>query len=139
MITEYLHSFILHMNVVIRRVSANNTLSLSQYFALSNIPTSGISMTELSIIVGIDKSTLTRNINILLQSGLVEKRKSDFDKRGYTVFLSSKGDDLINKLHDEIEIIINQFIKTVSSDSKQDFINILETINWKASCYINEL
>tara|TARA_Y100001978_G_scaffold180329_1_gene175776 strand:- start:2094 stop:2477 length:384 start_codon:yes stop_codon:yes gene_type:complete len=127
------------MNVVIRRVSANNTLSLSQYFALSNIPTSGISMTELSIIVGIDKSTLTRNINILLQSGLVEKRKSDFDKRGYTVFLSSKGDDLINKLHDEIEIIINQFIETVSSDSKQDFINILETINWKASCYINEL
>ena len=139
MITEYLHSFILHMNVVIRRVSSNNNLSLSQYFALSNIPTSGISMTELSKIVGIDKSTLTRNINILLQSGLVEKRKSDFDKRGYTVFLSSNGDDLINKLHDEIEIIINQFIETVSSDSKQDFINMLETINWKASCFINEL
>ncbi len=139
MITEYLHSFILHMNVVIRRVSANNNLSLSQYFALSNIPTSGISMTELSKIIGIDKSTLTRNINILLQSGLVEKRKSVFDKRGYTVFLSSNGDDLINKLHDEIEIIINQFIETVSSDSKQDFINILETINWKASCFINEL
>ena len=76
---------------------------------------------------------------ILLQSDLVEKRKSDFDKRGYTVFLSSNGDDLINKLHDEIEIIINQFIETVSSDSKQDFINMLETINWKASCYINEL
>tara|TARA_Y100001954_G_scaffold123441_1_gene132512 strand:+ start:881 stop:1264 length:384 start_codon:yes stop_codon:yes gene_type:complete len=127
------------MNVVIRRVSANNNLSLSQYFSLSNIPTSGISMTELSKIVGIDKSTLTRNINILLQSGLVEKRKSDFDKRGYTIFLSSNGDDLINKLHDEIEIITNQFIETVSSDSKQDFINILETINWKASCYINEL
>ena len=139
MVTEYLHSFILHMNVVIRRVSANNNLSLSQYFSLSNIPTSGISMTELSKIVGIDKSTLTRNINILLQSDLVEKRKSDFDKRGYTVFLSSNGDDLINKLHDEIEIIINQFIETVSSDSKQDFINMLETINWKASCYINEL
>ncbi len=139
MITEYLHSFILHMNVVVRRVSANNNLSLSQYFALSNIPTSGISMTELSKIIGIDKSTLTRNINILLQSGLVEKRKSVFDKRGYTVFLSSNGDDLINKLHDEIEIIINQFIETVSSDSKQDFINMLETINWKASCFINEL
>ena len=139
MITEYLHSFILHMNVVIRRVSANNNLSLSQYFALSNIPTSGISMTELSKIIGIDKSTLTRNINILLQGGLVEKRKSEFDKRGYTVFLSSNGDNLINKLHDEIEIIINQFIETVSSDSKQDFINMLETINWKASCFINEL
>ena len=139
MITEYLHSFILHMNVVIRRVSSHNNLSSSQYFALSNIPTSGISMTELSKIVGIDKSTLTRNINILLQNGLVEKRKSDFDKRGYTVFLSSNGDDLISKLHDEIEIIINQFIETVSSDSKQDFINMLETINWKASCFINEL
>ena len=40
---------------------------------------------------------------------------------------------------DEIEIIINQFIETVSPDSKQDFINMLETINWKASCFINEL
>ena len=49
------------------------------------------------------------------------------------------GDNLINKLHDEIESIINQFIETISSDSKQDFINMLETINWKASCYINEL
>ena len=55
------------------------------------------------------------------------------------MFLSLNGDDLINKLHDEIEIIINQFIETVSSDSKQDFINMLETINWKASCFINEL
>ena len=139
MITEYLHSFILHMNVVIRRVSANNNLSLSQYFALSKIPTSGISMTELSKIVGIDKSTLTRNINILLQSDLVEKRKSDFDKRGYTGFLSSLGEDLSGKLHDEIEIIFYLFIEAGAADSKQDFINMLETINWKASCYINEL
>ena len=65
--------------------------------------------------------------------------QSEFPQFKLDYFQSNIEGELINKLHDEIEIIINQFIESVSSDSKQDFINMLETINWKASCYINEL
>ena len=73
MITEYLHTFVVHMNVIVRRVASDNNLSLSQYFALTNISTSGISMSDLSTMLGVDNSTLTRNINILIKRDLVVK------------------------------------------------------------------
>ena len=139
MITEYLHTFVVHMNVIVRRVASDNNLSLSQYFALTNISTSGISMSDLSTMLGVDNSTLTRNINILIKRDLVVKEKSKEDKRGYTITLSQSGSALINSLENQIEMILEGFVDSVDPGVKQNLINILETINWKASCFINEL
>jgi len=139
MITEYLHTFVIHMNVIVRRVASQNNLSLSQYFALTNISTSGISMSELSTMLGVDNSTLTRNMNILIKRDLVVKEKSKEDKRGYTITLSQTGSALINNLENQIETILEGFIDSVDPGVKQKFIDIIETVNWKASCFINEL
>ena len=139
MIAEYLHTFVIHMNVIVRRVASQNNLSLSQYFALTNISTSGISMTDLSTMLGVDNSTLTRNINILIKRDLVVKEKSNEDKRGYTITLSPAGNTLMNSLENQIETILEGFIDSVDPGVKQKFIDIIETVNWKASCFINEL
>ena len=139
MITEYLHTFVIHMNVIVRRVASQNNLSLSQYFALTNISTSGISMSDLSTMLGVDNSTLTRNINILIKRDLVVKEKSNEDKRGYTITLSPAGNTLMNSLENQIETILEGFIDSVDPGVKQKFIDIIETVNWKASCFINEL
>tara|TARA_B100000953_G_scaffold252855_1_gene215891 strand:- start:88 stop:471 length:384 start_codon:yes stop_codon:yes gene_type:complete len=127
------------MNVIVRRVASQNNLSLSQYFALTNISTSGISMSELSTMLGVDNSTLTRNMNILIKRDLVVKEKSKEDKRGYTITLSQTGSALINNLENQIETILEGFIDSVDPGVKQNFIDIIETVNWKASCFINEL
>ena len=139
MITEYLHSFISHMNVVVRQIASQNNLSLSQYFTLTNISSSGISMSELSGILGVDNSTLTRNINVLINRELVIKKKSDHDARGYTITLSSKGEAVMSKLERQMENTLETFIHGVDPEAKQIFIDVLERLNWKASCYINEL
>lgn len=139
MITEYLHTFVIHMNVIVRRVASQNNLSLSQYFALTNISTSGISMSDLSTMLGVDNSTLTRNINILIKRNLVVKEKSKEDQRGYTITLSQSGSVLMNSLENQIETILEGFIDSVDPGVKQNFIDIIETVNWKASCFINEL
>ena len=139
MITEYLHTFVVHMNVIVRRVASQNNLSLSQYFALTNISSSGISMSDLSSLLGVDNSTLTRNINILIKRDLVEKNQSNEDKRGYTITLSTKGSSIVQSLESEIESILDDFIDSVDPGIKQNFIDIIETVNWKASCFINEL
>ena len=139
MITEYLHSFVSHMNVVVRHIANQNNLSLSQYFALTNISSSGISMSELSGILGVDNSTLTRNIGVLINRKLVIKKKSDYDARGYTVTLSPTGETVMSKLERQMENTLETFIDGVDPESKQIFINVLERLNWKASCYINEL
>ena len=139
MIAEYLHSFVLHMNVIVRRVASDNNLSLSQYFALTNISSSGISMSELSTILGLDNSTLTRNINILIDRDLVLKEKSNVDRRGYIITLSNLGSIVVSVLETQIETILDELIDSVDSESKQDFIDMIEAVNWNASCYINEL
>ncbi len=139
MITEYLHTFVVHMNVIVRRVASQNNLSLSQYFALTNISSSGISMSDLSSLLGVDNSTLTRNINILIKRDLVEKNQSNEDKRGYTITLSTKGSSIVQSLESQIESILDDFIDSVDPGIKQHFIDIIETVNWKASCFINEL
>ena len=139
MITEYLHTFVIHMNVIVRRVASQNNLSLSQYFALTNISSSGISMSDLSSLLGVDNSTLTRNINILMKRDLVKKNQSNEDKRGYTITLSTKGSSIVQSLESQIELILDDFIDSVDPRIKQNFIDIIETVNWKASCFINEL
>ena len=139
MITEYLHSFISHMNVIVRQIASQNKLSLSQYFTLTNISASGVSMSELSTMLGVDNSTLTRNINVLINRDMVEKSKSDHDRRGYTISLSTAGERVMDKLEKQMESTLHEFIADVDPASKQVLIDVIEGLNWKASCYINEL
>ena len=139
MITEYLHSFISHMNVIVRQIASQNKLSLSQYFTLTNISASGVSMSELSTMLGVDNSTLTRNINVLINRDLVTKSKSDQDRRGYTISLSTAGERVMDKLEKQMESTLHEFITDIDPASKQILIDVIESLNWKASCYINEL
>ena len=139
MITEYLHSFISHMNVIVRQIASQNKLSLSQYFTLTNISASGVSMSELSTTLGVDNSTLTRNINVLINRDLVTKNKSIHDRRGYTISLSTTGERVMDKLEKQMESTLHEFITDINPASKQILINVIENLNWKASCYINEL
>ena len=139
MLAEYLNSFLSHMNVLVRQVASKNNLSPSQYYTLNSISSNGISMSDLSSTIGIDNSTLTRNINILLHRSLVKKHRSNDDRREFIVILSSKGEKIVNKLDNQMESLINTLIPDINPESRQEFINIIEQLNWKISGYIHEL
>tara|TARA_Y100000994_G_scaffold40800_1_gene31710 strand:+ start:15542 stop:15925 length:384 start_codon:yes stop_codon:yes gene_type:complete len=127
------------MNVLARQVASKNNLSLSQYYTLTNISSSGISMSKLSSILGIDNSTLTRNVNILIKHSFLNKQKSSQDKREQVVLLSSKGIEISEKLDIDMEELLNKFILGINEDYRQSFLDILEQLNWKMNCYINDL
>ena len=139
MVSEHLNSFLCYMNVLARRISSKNHLSLSQYYTLTNISSNGISMSELSLMVGVDNSTLTRNINILINRSLVKKEQSTEDKREHHVLLSSKGGKIVEKLDIDMEKLLNQFTSNIDEDQHQLFLNTIEQLNWKMNCYINDL
>ena len=139
MISEHLNSFLCNMNVLARQVASKNNLSLSQYYTLTNISSSGISMSKLSSILGIDNSTLTRNVNILIKHSFLNKQKSSQDKREQVVLLSSKGLKISEKLDIDMEELLNKFILDINEDYRQSFLDILEQLNWKMNCYINDL
>ena len=127
------------MNVIVRQIASQNKLSLSQYFTLTNISASGVSMSELSLILGIDNSTLTRNINILIHRSLLQKKQSSEDKREQIVLLSSKGVRIVEKLDVDMDKLLTQFISDIDEDQRQLFIDTLERLNWQMNCYINDL
>jgi len=139
MLTEYIVSFISNLNVIVRRVAGDNNLSLSQYFTLLNISSSGILMGELSKLIGVDKSTLTRNIKILLNRNLVLKNQSSTDKREYIIILTQNGEELISSLEKDMDQKLANILKDIDSTSKQRLSDMIESINWKMNCHINEL
>ena len=96
-------------------------------------------MSELSTMLGVDNSTLTRNINVLINRDLVKKSKSVHDRRGYNISLSTAGERVMDKLEKQMESILHEFIIDIDPTSKQTLIDAIESLNWKASCYINEL
>ena len=139
MLSEYLISFTSNLNVIVRKVAGDNNLSLSQYFTLLNISSSGVLMGELSKLVGIEKSTLTRNIQILLNRNLVAKNQSEADKREYIIMLTSDGEKLIDILDRDMDNELNNILDNLDLNSKQKLSDIIESLNWKMNCYINEL
>ena len=139
MLAEYLNTFLSRMNAIARGVSSDNNLSLSQYYTLSSIASDGISMSELSSLLGVDNSTLTRNINVLMKRSLVKKKRSEDDRREFLVMLSESGIAMINTLENQMESNLNIFINDIPSDSREKFIEIIEQLNWKLNSYLHEL
>lgn len=139
MLSEYLISFTSNLNVIVRKVAGDNNLSLSQYFTLLNISSSGVLMGELSKLIGVEKSTLTRNIQILLNRNLVAKNQSEADKREYIIMLTPDGEKLIDILDRDMDNELNHILDNLDLNSKQKLSDIIESINWKMNCYINEL
>ena len=139
MLSEYLISFTSNLNVIVRKVAGDNKLSLSQYFTLLNISSSGVLMGELSKLVGVEKSTLTRNIQILLNRNLVAKNQSEADKREYIIMLTPDGEKLIDILDRDMDSELDHILDNLDLNSKQKLSDIIESLKWKMNCYINQL
>ena len=103
---------------------------MAQVQLLLAVPFSSISMTELSQILGIDNSTLTRNLNKLEFQGFVHRNKDDYDKRVYKIILSNKG--LSTK--EIIEIQLGEYsyklLSELSFEDRQIVFESLEKLSW---------
>ena len=72
---EFLTDLSIHYNALIRNAASDISLTVSQALHLISIPYEGISMSVLSNKLGLDTSTLTRNIQKLEKLGLVKKTR----------------------------------------------------------------
>ena len=139
MLSENINLLTCSMNAIIRKIAAKNNLSISQYFTLHSISTNGISMTELSKLLGIDNSTLTRNINILTRMLLVSKLTSEEDKRSYNIFLTESGYSTLNIIEKEMNIFIQLILDNLKDDENEFLNEVISKLNWKINSYINDL
>ena len=100
---ELLKQFLIDLQSLFRIQLKHLNLTLPQIMLISSIPIDGIDMTSLSRKLGIDNSTLTRLIDILLKKSIAEKNNNPIDKRSIIVSLTRKGELLQLKIEEEIE------------------------------------
>ncbi len=133
-LTELLTDLSIHFNGIVRRSASQLNLTTSQAYLLLSIPTDGIPMSELASKLGLDNSTLTRNIQKLEAADLVMRQGDSYDKRIFKAFITSTGEDTIA----ELEGLLNETSLVIADkldlDVQNALVEVLEKLVWSLDC-----
>ena len=133
-LSEHFTSLNIKLTSIFRFIARNYDLSYSQYCILMKIGVDGASMSELAKNLGLDKSTLTRNINILINRGLVYKTQSQSDLRMYIVQLTSDGDLIKQNLYQDLDKFTSDLLSSLDYDIQNE-ISLLDKLIHKLESY----
>ena len=130
---ELLKQFLIDLQCLFRTQLKHLNLTLPQIMLISSIPIDGIDMTSLSKKLGIENSTLTRIIRILLENGIVKKTSNPIDKRSIIVSLSRKGESLQLKIEKEMDLFISALYKNIPMENREELNESLSAFHWSVS------
>jgi len=115
---------------LMRKISSQHQISVSQLLCIVSIPYKGIQQIELAKNLSLDVSTLSRNLDKLIIKELIIKKKAQLDQRAYRVSLSNKG----KQLYEDIMLNINSLYQSVYLELDdmeiEQFKEILIKLNW---------
>ena len=117
---ELLKQFLIDLQSLFRTQFKKLDLTLSQIILISSIPIDGIDMTTLSIKIGVDNSTLTRLIDILMKKRIVQKNRSSQDRRSYIISVTKKGELLQSKIEDEIDSFVSKLFRNTRLEDQEE-------------------
>ena len=133
-LSELLVDLTTHYNALIRSAAAQLNLTASQAFHLISIPHDGISMSKLAHRLGLDTSTLTRNVQKLENLELVERKHDPYDKRVQKAVLTERGNEITEEIEELLLQINNSIMDQIDLDSQENMYDILEKLVWSMDC-----
>ena len=137
-IPELLTNLTTHYNAIFRQYSSRLSLTAPQAFHLLSIPVDGISMSGLANKLGLDTSTLTRNIQKLEKLDLVRRKQDRNDKRILAVYLTDKGRGKVEKIEESLLNLNFSMMKYVDLDDQENIPEMLEKLVWAMDCIREE-
>ena len=137
-IPELLANLITHYNAIFRQYSSRLSLTAPQAFHLLSIPVDGISMSGLANKLGLDTSTLTRNIQKLEKLDLVRRKQDRNDKRILAVYLTDKGRGKVEKIEESLLDLNFSMMKYIDLDDQENIPEMLEKLVWAMDCIREE-
>ena len=132
---ELLVGLTTHYNALIRSAASQLHLTTSQAFHLISIPHDGIPMSKLAHKLGLDASTLTRNIQKLENLGLVKRNHDSYDKRVQRAVLTKQGLKIIEEIEEILLQINNSIIEQIDLDTQENMCELLEKLVWSMDCF----
>ncbi len=137
-IPELLTNLTTHYNALFRQYSSRLSLTAPQAFHLLSIPVDGISMSGLAKKLGLDTSTLTRNIQKLEKLDLVRRKQDRNDKRILVVYLTDKGGGKVEKIEESLLDLNFSMMKYIDLDDQENIPEMLEKLVWAMDCIREE-
>jgi len=137
-IPELLTNLTTHYNAIFRQYSSRLSLTAPQAFHLLSIPVDGISMSGLAKKLGLDTSTLTRNIQKLEKLDLVRRKQDRNDKRILVVYLTDKGGGKVEKIEESLLDLNFSMMKYIDLDDQENIPELLEKLVWAMDCIREE-
>ena len=132
---ELLKQFLIDLQSLFRTRTKQLNLTLPQIMLISSIPTDGIDMTTLAQRIGVDNSTLTRLIDVLLRKQLVEKNKNPLDGRSFILSLTTNGERLQSKVETEIDKFGSNLYSSIPIEDQEEVKEVLSSLHWVISKY----
>ena len=97
------------------------------------MPFDGIDMTSLAQQLGVDNSTLTRLVDILVRRDWIEKSKGRHDKRITLLKLTPKGQEIQDKVEERIDLLGDTVYDSIPLEDRDEVKEILSTFHWTLS------
>jgi len=132
---ELLKQLLIDLQSIFRKNNKELPISFSQVIVISSIPNDGINMSLLSYRIGVDNSTLTRLIDILIKNNYVIKIKNPKDKRSTIVSLTKDGGEILNKIESNIDSFSEKIYNHFPMEDKIKIKDILSVLHWNVSKY----
>ena len=132
---ENLSDISLHYFALIRKLSSKFELTLSQALVLLYIPFDGITISDLSQKLGVDISTMTRNIQRIERKQLINRTPNLNDKRSIKLLLSPRGQNIANSLNKEMAENLQKIIDKYDFEQSNQLNNNLESLGWDLYLY----
>ena len=132
---ELLKQFLIDLQSLFRTSTKKLNVTLPQITLISSIPIDGINMSTLCHRIGVDNSTLTRLIDILIRNKIVRKIRNPNDSRSFIVLLTKNGEKLQYKIEQEIDRFGSKLYSKIPMEDQDEIKEVLSTLHWLISKY----
>ena len=120
---ELLKQFLIDLQSLFRIQLKQLNLTLPQIMLISS----------LSKKLGVDNSTLTRLVDILVKNEITEKTPNSSDKRSIILLLTKKGELLQLKIEEEIDLFVSALYQKIPMENREELKESLSSFHWIVS------
>ncbi|WP_245692703.1 MarR family winged helix-turn-helix transcriptional regulator [Sporomusa acidovorans] len=87
--------------------------------------TNGLSLNELSEALTLDKSTMSRTVDNLVKTGLVERQSDNEDRRYTKITLTAEGTEMVKAINSGMEEYFERVLRSIPKEKCEAVIEIL--------------
>lgn len=104
-------------------------VTLAQCHAIVEIGRAGkISLTDLADLLGLEKSTMSRTINNLVNLDLVNRGIDPDNRRYISIKLTDKGVELFKSIEDSMNVYYSKVFNSITSDKRNKVLESFEIL-----------